>query len=174
MKKYKAYYIMRLLVSVLCAAGFGVLLFFLTPYATEVFDVLVIALGLLTAVMNLPDLFISLRNIRRPGEPVNLALSLLAALLGVALMLLDTDYLLLLIAVYAVVLPLLRIALIDERLAQLRRELPRFFTGLVIVLIYLAGVEGYVLNAAALLVLVAALIYLLYGLVKMRFIFPKE
>lgn len=174
MKKFKRYYLARLIATVLFGTGFGILLYLLSPYADEIFDILVIAMGLLTAVFNLPAVFIALLRIGKRGEWINFSVSALSFLLGVALMLLQTDFLLLLLGVYSVALPLVRIFLVEDRRQRCKRELPRFLTGLVMMVIFLTESEEWVLRVGAAVAVGVSLIYLIYGLILMHFAFAKE
>ncbi|MBQ3057112.1 MAG: hypothetical protein IJC95_06485, partial [Clostridia bacterium] len=171
MNRYKKYYIMRLILSTLFGVGLGVLLIFLAPYAREVFDILVIAMGLLTAVLNLPALFFAVKSIRCRGDGLNLFMTLASILLGIALMLLQTEFLLLLLGVYSVVLPLLRIILVENHMMRAKREIPRFLVGLIMVVIYLLDAETHVLWFGAFVSFAVSLIYLIYGLISAHFIF---
>ena len=174
MKKFKRYYLIRLLATVLFGVGIGVLLYWLSPYADEIFDILVIAMGLLTAVLNLPAVFIALPKIGRRGEWINFLVALLSVLLGVALMLLQTDFLLLLLGMYSVVLPLLRILLVEDHLQRCKREIPRFLAGLVMVVIFLTESEEWILHVGAIAAVALSLVYLVYGLILMHFAFSKD
>ena len=87
MNKYKVYYFLRLIVSTLFGASLGLLLLWLSPYATEVFDILVIAMGLLTTVFNIPSLLIAVKNIKNKGEWMNFLMALSSIFLGLLLML---------------------------------------------------------------------------------------
>lgn len=174
MKKLKRYYLTRLIATVLFGIGVGALLYVLSPYANEIFDILVIAMGLLTAVFNLPALLIALSRIGRRGEWINFAVAALSILLGVALMLLQTDFLLLLLGAYSVVLPLVRILLVENRRERFKHEVPRFLTGLVMVVIFLTEAEEWVLRVGAAAAVGISLIYLVYGLVLMHFAFSEK
>ena len=92
MNKYKIYYFLRLAVSALFGVGLGWMLLWLSPYAAEVFDILVIAMGLLTTVFNIPALLVSLKAIGRRGEWMNFLMSLSSIVLGLLLMLLQATY----------------------------------------------------------------------------------
>ena len=174
MKKYKIYYFLRLVVSVLFGAALGLMFLFLAPYASEVFDILVIALGLLTTVFNIPILLITLKNINRRGEWLNLLMALSSILLGLLLMLLQNEFLLLLLGIYSVFLPLVRIILVEDHILRLKREAPRFLTGLVMVVIFLLDAEATVLRLGAYVTFACTAIYLIYGLICAHFIFSKE
>lgn len=174
MSTAKKYYFLKILVSTLFGVGVGLLFWMLAPYAAEIFDIMVIAIGLLTTVMNLPALLLALRNIKARGEWINLLVAILSIALGVALMLLKTDFLLILIAIYAIVLPLVRILLVEERMKQLRREMLHFLTGIVVVLIFLAEAEQLVLRYGAIAAFVISGIYLLHGLLALHFRFSSD
>ncbi len=174
MEQYKKYYILRLVVSTLFGASIGVLLLFLAPYAREVFDILVIAMGLLTAVLNLPALLFAVKNINKKGEWLNLLMTISSILLGFLLMLMQTEFLLLLLGLYSVVLPLIRIVLVGNHIARLKREIPRFLVGLVMVTVFLLDAKTEVLRFGAFLTLGCSLIYFIYGLISFRFLFSKD
>jgi len=112
MNPAKKYYLIRLVLTTLFGAVFGLFFFLMAPYASELFDVLVIAMGLLTAIFNLPGVFLALRHIRTRGEWINLLLSLGAVALGIALMLLQRSLLMVLLGIYSAVLPIVRILLV--------------------------------------------------------------
>jgi hypothetical protein len=167
MSDMKKYYLLRTVVSTFFGVGVGVLLLLLAPYGSELFDIFIIALGLLTAVINLPAAVLALRGIKKRNEQINFALALLSVLLGVALMLLQKDFLLLLLACYSLVLPIVRIVLAEYKRAQLRREWPPFFTGVAMLLVYLTEAESYLLTAGAVLSFVLSGLYLVFGLVML-------
>ena len=173
-KIFKKYYLLRIVTTTVFGLLLALALFLLSPYATEVFDILVIATGLLTAVMNLPALFLALRFIRRRGEWVNFVMSLLAVLLGVALMLLQRTFLLLLIGVYSLILPLVRIFLVSERGAQLKKEVPHFMTGAVMLVVFLAEAEAIVLRWGALVALALSVLYFLRGILTLYLRFSLQ
>ena len=54
MSGYKAYYLLRVLLSALLCAALGVFILWSGAYAVEVFDVLLIAMGVFGIVGNLP------------------------------------------------------------------------------------------------------------------------
>ena len=174
MREFKTYFYMRLIATALFGAAIGTLLLLLSPYAAEVFDITVVALGLLTAVMNLPALLFSLRGIRSRGERINFFMALAAICLGVALMLLQTEFLLLLLGVYSVILPLIRIALVEDHMARLRREIPRFLTGLVMVVVYVTESEGYILRYGAYLAFALTAVYVAFSLIVGAFLFKRK
>ena len=141
MTTFKKYYLMRVIVSTLFGVLLGVLFLLTRPYAGDIVDVLIIALGLLTVLLNLLPLFWSLRHIREKGEWVYLLFALLGILLGVALMLLREKALLLIVGIFSVLLPIVRVLTAHMHKEQFRRELPRVLAGLVMIVIVVARAE---------------------------------
>lgn len=171
MKALKIYCFLKILISALFGVGVGLLLLALAPYASELFEILVIAIGLLTLVMNIPALLLALKNIKARGEWVNLVIALLSITIGVLLMLLKSDFLLVLITLYAIVLPLVRVILAEQHAKQLRHEMLPFLTGLAVVVVFLAEAEALVLRYGAIAAFVISGIYFIHGLLVLRFRF---
>ena len=174
MKAYKRYFLMRIVLSALFGVACGVLLLLMRPFADEIFDVLLIAMGLLTAILNLPALFLALRGIRRRGEWINLTVAILSILLGVALTLLKGDALIVLLVLFAAVLPLARIVLVTEHVRQLRRELPRIALGGGMLFFLLAELEEWVFLAGAIALFALSALYLVNGIFALIFRIPNE
>lgn len=176
MNVFKRYYLIRLFVTVFFGVALGVFFLVMSPYAAEIFDILVIAMGLLTAVFNLPGVYFSIVGIRKRGAWVNLLLSVGAVVLGVLLMLLNRTVLLALLGIYSICFPLLRVFLVQERKKQLVRELPVIFSGLAMILIFLTESEHIVMWVLAIGCFAVTALYLLYGLlvVHARFGTPRK
>ena len=167
-KAYKKYYLIRIILTALFGAVLGVLFLMLEPYAAEVFDVLLIAVGLMTAVMNLPACLSSLFHVKRRGEWISLLVSLIAIGFGVLLMLVRRDSVLLALGVFSLLLPILRTALVQERMKHFKREVPMILFGALMVLISLLQVEETVFFVGGLAILGLSALYLLWSLVVLR------
>lgn len=174
MNAVKKYYLIRLILTTVFGAVFGLFFFLMAPYASELFDVLVIAMGLLTALLNLPGVFLALRNLRARGEWINLVLSLGAVALGIALMLLQRSLLMVLLGIYSVVLPAVRILLVDDRKRQFRRELPTIVAGITMIIIFLTKTERLAVRIVAYACFAVTAIYLISGLLIYRAHFGKK
>ena len=168
-KIYRKYYLMRMILTALGGGLLGGLLLLAEPYAMEVFDVLLIAVGLMTVVLNLPAFCQSLVRIRAKGEWISLVISLVAILSGVLLMLVRRDGILLFLGVYSVVFPIVRMALVQEHKKRLKREIPMILFGVCMVLVSLAQVEESVFFIGGILILALTALYLLWSLVMLRF-----
>lgn len=174
MNPIKRYFLIRLILTTLFGVVFGLFFFLMAPYATELFDVLVIAMGLLTAFLNLPGVVLALCRIRIRGEWINLVLSLGAVALGVALMLLQRSLLMVLLGIYSVVFPVVRILLVSDRRRRFRRELPTMIAGVTMIVIFLTETERLAVRIVAYACFAMTLIYLISGLLIFRTQFGKR
>ena len=168
MRSYKRYYVTRLVLSFLVGVLIGVLFLLAKSYAGEVFDVLLIAVGLATFSLNFFLFFCSLLRIKQKGEWISLVLSLVAMLLGVLLMLLRGDVILLVLGAFTILLPLVRVCLVEDRKQCFKRELPKIVFGVFIIVVSLIRAEELVFLIGAIVVFVAALLYLLWGILTMK------
>ena len=168
MKEFKRYYLMRIGTTTVFVGLIGLLFLLGEPYAVEVFDILLIAMGLMTAVMNLPTLLYSLLHIRKQGEWISLAVSAVAVLFGVLLMLVRRDVILLLLGVVSVALPVVRICLVTEHKKRFKRELPMILFGLFMVAVSLMQAEELVFFVCSMTAFAIAALYLLWGLLTLK------
>ena len=168
MRSYKQYYLIRIITTTVFGAAIGLLFFFARPYADEIFDVLLIAMGLMTAVMNLPAFFFSLFHVRRRGEWISLLISAIAIAFGVLLTLLRRDVLLLVVGIYSVVFPIVRTFLVTERKQHFLRELPIVLFGLFMVAVSFGEIEELIFTVCGIGAVVVSAIYLLWGLATMK------
>jgi hypothetical protein len=168
MKEFKKYYLMRVAVTTLFGALVGGLFLLAEPYAVEIFDILLIAMGLMTAIMNLPAFLFSLFHVKRRGAWISLVVSLVAIVFGVLLTLVRRDVILLLLGVFSVVFPILRICLVAERKKRLVREIPLIAFGLLMVLISVLQVEELVFFVCAMIAFGITALYLLWSLLTLK------
>ncbi len=178
MTKFKVYYVMRVVLSTLALVAFGGLVLWADAYAAEVFDVLLIAMGLLSVLTNLPPFILSLRAVAKKArwEWINMVVSVMGIALGVCLALLRRGSLLLtvLLVIYALVLPVIRMLLVEKRKQQLIREFPKSCMGLFLLIITVLEAESEIFHAFGFAILVIAALYLLIKLLTMRCLFRKD
>ena len=159
---------MRVIVTTLFGAALGVLLLAAQPYAVEIFDILLIAMGLMTAVMNLPSCLYSLLHIKRRGEWIHFLISALAIAFGVLLMLIRRDEILLVLGAFSILFPIVRVALVNEHKKRLKREVPLMLFGALMVAISLMQVEETVFFACGIIALALSALYLAVSLIVLR------
>ncbi len=133
MKRIKIYYVLRTVFSALACAALGAFVLWADAYSTEVFDVLLIAMGVLAVAFNLPVLVLSLRAVlkKKNWEWINLVLSALSIGFGVCFALIPRTLpaVSVLLLAYIVLIPLCHIVLVREKGKQLRIELPKIAFG---------------------------------------------
>ena len=133
MKRMKFYYVLRVLLSALGGVAVGGFVLWADAYAVEVFDVLLIATGVLTVAFDLPALAFSLRAVlkKKKREWVGLVLSAASIGLGICFALIPRTYavLPLLLFFYVLPIPLGRIRAAEKRGKQARLELPKIAFG---------------------------------------------
>ena len=168
MNAYKKYYLMRIGMTTLFGAALGALLLIVRPYAVEVFDILLIAMGLMTVVMNLPSCLYSLFHVKCRGEWINLLISAMAIAFGVLLTLVRRDDVLMVLGVFSIVFPIVRTLLVNEHKKRLKRELPLIFFGLLMVGISFMQVEETVFFVCGIAALAISALYFLISLIILR------
>ncbi|MBQ8356377.1 MAG: hypothetical protein IJX39_01055 [Clostridia bacterium] len=168
MNAYKKYYLMRIGMTTLFGVALGVLFLLAEPYAVEIFDILLIAVGLMTAVMNLPSCLYSLFHIRKRGEWISFVVSVAAVVFGVLLMLIRRDVILMVLGIFSVVFPIVRVVLVEEHKKRFKRELPMIFFGLFMVFVSLAQVEETVFFICGIAALIISALYLIVSLITLR------
>jgi hypothetical protein len=172
MRRVKLYYLLRVLLSALALACFGGLILLADSYAQEVFDVLLIAMGIFGVIGNLPAFVISLQAVigRELWKWISLSVSLVGMLLGVALILLQRESAIMpiLLVLYSVLLPACKIALVEEKKKQLVLELPKVALGLLVLIVTLTRSEDTVFFLMGRACIGIAVLYLLWRLITMR------
>lgn len=168
MNAYKKYYLMRIGMTTLFGAALGALFLIVRPYAVEVFDVLLIAMGLMTVVMNLPSCLYSLFHVKCRGEWINLLISAVAIAFGVLLTLFRRDNVLMVLGIFSIVFPIVRTLLVSEHKKRLKRELPLIFFGLMMVGVSLMQVEETVFFICGIASFAISALYLLISLITLR------
>jgi hypothetical protein len=171
MKRIKIYYVLRAVFSALAGAAAGVLVLWADAYSVEVFDVLLVAMGLLAVTFNLPALALSLRAAlkKKRWEWWNVLLSAVSVGFGICFALIRrTDPILpALLLSYIVLLPIFRIALASEKGRQLRLELSKIAFGALLLAVTVTKREDtmFLLLGGGLIAISA--LYLLYALWRM-------
>lgn len=168
MNAYKKYYLMRIGMTTLFGAALGALFLIVRPYAVEIFDVLLIAMGLMTVVMNLPSCLYSLFHVKCRGEWINLLISAVAIAFGVLLTLVRRDEVLMILGVFSITLPIVRTLLVNEHKKRLKRELPLILFGILMVIISLMQVEETVFFICGIAALAISALYLIVSLIVLR------
>ena len=174
MKRIKIYYALRLAISALFGIAVGVGILWADAYAVEVFDVLLIAYGVIAALFNLPTFVISLRAIlgKEKWEWVNLASSLVSIAFGLSFMLISraSPALPYVLGAYIVIVPLARTILVAEHARQFCLELPKILFGAFLLIVTVTETEDVLFLVLGVASIVISVLYL----VKRIFDFKKK
>ena len=123
MKRIKIYYLLRAVFSALACAALGSFVLWADAYATEVFDVLLVAMGVLAVAFNLPVLFLSVRAVlqKKSWEWINLVLGAVSICFGACFALIprSSPAVATLLLCYITLIPLFHIVLAAEKGKQL-------------------------------------------------------
>ena len=171
MKRIKIYYVLRTVFSALACAALGTLVLWADAYATEVFDVLLVAMGVLAVAFNLPVLFLSLRAVlqKKSREWVGLVLSVVSICFGVCFALIPrtSPVIVTLLLCYIVLIPLLHVILAGERGKQLHAELPKILFGALLLVVSETKSEDTMFMLLGVGMILAAALYLISKLCRM-------
>ena len=172
------YYVMRTVILALFGAICGSVILWADAYAVEIFDILLIAMGIIAVISNLPMFALSLRAVigKTRWEWINLVLSLLGIGLGLCFAFLQRGARILpfLLLLYAVVLPVIRVFLVERRGMQLRREMPKFFFGVFMLIVSLCEAEDVLFTVLGFIFIGVSALYLLFRLVTMSTYFEMQ
>ena len=172
MNRPRVYYIVRVALTTLLGVLLGGGILWASAYAVEAFDVLLIAMGMIGIISNLPTFALSLRAVigKVRWEWINLSVSLLGMGLGLCFVLLQRGSAALpfLLVLYAVMLPLVRVLLVEKRGRQLLRELPKIFFGGFMLAVSLCEAESTMFVVLGFVFIGISALYLLFRLVTMQ------
>ena len=171
MSRIRFYYLLRVLCSALAGVALGIFVLWADAYAVEVFDVLMIATGVLAVAFNLPVFVISLRAVagKEKWEWINLAVSAISIGFGVCFMLIPrtNPTLPVLLLLYVLLIPLAHIALVVDRAKQFRLELPKIFFGVLLLLATVNKSEDVMFLVLGGGLVVVSILYLFFKLWRM-------
>ena len=144
MKRAKIYYVLRVLLSAFGGVALGIFVLWADAYAVEVFDVLLIAMGLLVAVFNIPDIVLSVIGLAKKRRAAWLPLlpAVLSIVFGVIFMFITrtSPYLPVLLGIYIILLPLARVLLVSS-IKRIAQELPKILCGAFLLMVTMTKSE---------------------------------
>ena len=173
MKKYKMQYFLRILLTAVLLGVAGGFTLSAKAYATEVFDVLLIAMGIGSVLLALPILALSVGALFRKQRRVwiTVTAALVQIVTGVLFMLLDRNTLAvnwLLVGCCVVALPATYICMASDRRRQIGMELPRVLLGSFMLYIAFARNERMMCGMFGLALIVIAVLYLVVNMIRMK------
>ena len=156
--------------GIMFAALLGValgLLLILTP-VSFLLNVIFVVLGVLTVFNNLPTMIFSLFELKTTSGKVMFVLSLIATALGVMMIFFHNSIYMILLGVYFVLIPFLRLIFSRDRAELVREELPKLILGVVMILLGPAYTVSILFDVAGWVVLGLTVIYVISSLLALR------
>lgn len=156
--------------GIVMSALLGVLLsvFLLLVDVNFLLNIIFVVLGVLTVFNNLPSLIFSVAEFRSKEGKILFALSLIATVLGVLMIFFHNGILMILLGVYFVLVPLLRLIFSKDRAELVREELPKLILGVVMILLGPASLVSILFRVAGWVVLGLTVLYTIGALISLR------
>ncbi len=155
-----------LVVSTLLGVLLG--LFLLLVDVGFLLNIIFVVLGVLTVLNNLPTLIFSIAAFRSAEGKLLFVLSLVATVLGVLMIFFHNSLFMILLGVYFVLVPLLRLAFSKERTELLREEAPKLIIGVVMILLGPAYTVSVLFRIAGWGVIGLTVVYLVGAIFSLR------
>ncbi len=151
----------------------GVLLLVLGLMDTAILERIIwiglVIYGVIVIIGNIPGLVSGIANIHKPAGLFDLIIAILGIALGAALIFSQNKVLVILLAVYLIILPIIRICLSKQKGEQFKREILRIVMG-VLLWIFVPDPAGAAASAIHLLLLIAGIAVIalstLFGLIE--------
>ncbi len=163
--------------GILFAAALGILLglFLLLVNVSFLLKVIFVVIGLFTVLTNLPGLLLGMTTWQSKEGKLLVLLSLFAIVIGVMMMFLHNGVLMIVLGIYFIISPLLRVLFpshdggnSQDRMARLRSELPKLILGVVMLLLGPAAAVSMLFRVAGWVVIALTVIYTLASLLTLR------
>ena len=156
--------------GIMFAALLGIvlgLLLLLTP-VSFLLNVIFVVLGVLTVFNNLPTMIFSLFELKTTSGKVMFFLSLIATVLGVMMIFFHNSIYMILLGIYFVLIPFLRLIFSKDRAELVREELPKLILGVVMILLGPAYTVSILFDIAGWSVLGLTVVYVISSLLALR------
>ena len=154
--------------SVTAALGIALGLFLILVDVGFLLNLVFVVLGILTVVNNLPSLVLSAFEWNQREGRVLFLLSLIATVLGVVMIFYHHTILMILLGVYFVLIPLLRLAVVPNRKKLFREELPKLALGVVMILMGPAKLVSVLFRVAGIVVIALTVVYTVSSVITLR------
>lgn len=161
------------LASIIVSLIFGVLLGVLllvianNVAATDLIKWAMIITGIIIVISNIPSLVAGIVNVTNKEGIVDLIFSVLGIILGCMMIFMHNAVISILVAIYLIIFPIIRVILAPEKGNQLKKEWLKILIG-VLVWVFLPGLMGAANDIVKLLVTIAA--WVIIGLTVVSFV----
>lgn len=129
----------------------------------------IIIYGILIIIGNVPGLVSGIANLNRAAGVFDLVSALLGIALGVAMICYQGTILVAIVALYLIILPLVRVLVAQRKVEQLKRELVRIIMG-VVLLVFVPSLVGAAFTLVHLLLVISGWVVIalsvLFGVIE--------
>ena len=155
-----------ILISGLFGVGFG--LFLLLIDVSFLMKIVFVLIGVLTVFNNLPALIFSALDIHTREGIILFILSLFATAMGVAMIFFHNWVLMVVLGVYFVLIPILRILRAPQRQVLSGSELPKVILGVIMLLLGPASVMSVLFRIAGIVIIALCVVYMLVAIIFIK------
>lgn len=140
---------------------------FLVLRAELLLRVVSVILGIITVLSAIPDLISGILSISTRHGAISFVVALITGVLGFVLIFSHQTVVFVLLGVFLILLPILKLVFAKERALELRRVLPQILLGVILVFIGPARVLNLLFDVVGILVILLTLLYVV-GMVLSR------
>lgn len=152
------YALTSILISGLLGVGLG--LFLILVNISFLMGIIFIIIGILTVFNNLPSLIFSLFDLKTNEGKIMLVLSFFATAIGVAMIFFHNWILMIVLGIYFIFIPLLRLLLSQRHQELVGEELPKMILGVVMLLLGPASMMSILFRVAGIAVIALSAVYM--------------
>ena len=122
--------------------------------------------GIAALVSGIPSLIMSISDIKRKGAIFDIVISALSVAMGLILIFRPIQLLMIVVGIYLIVLPLIRILISNEKKTQLKADLPRMIIGVVMIILGPAQTTEIFFKIAGWAVIALTVAYALFAIIS--------
>jgi hypothetical protein len=152
------YALTNILISGLLGVGLG--LFLILVNISFLMGIIFIIIGILTVFNNLPSLIFSFFDFKTNEGKIMLVLSFFATAIGVAMIFFHNWILMIVLGIYFIFIPLLRLLLSQRHQELVGEELPKMILGVVMLLLGPASMMSILFRVAGIAVIALSAVYM--------------
>ena len=127
-----------------------------------------VLMGIMTVIFNLPPFLGALAKNDEPGNRSTLILSSISLAIGILLIFWHTSLLMIVLGVYMIAFPIIRIVQAADRAEKTKKELPRLILGAVLLILGPASLLDILFDIAGGLIILLSLFYLVFSYLALR------
>jgi|GEM_PF-2102910 len=154
----------RILIGGMIGIIVGILL--LVIPVSFLINVAFIVIGVVTLISAVPSLVVSIANVKEKGAVADIVMSLISVVMGLILIFWHSGIMMIVVGVYMLIFPLIRVLLSENKLNQLKDEAIRMILGVVMLLVGPGEFLQTLIRVAGVVIIVLCLVYVVIGMIK--------